>query len=106
MSGIDRIEKLKAFLVTDPHDSFTKHALAMEYMALGEDGMARQLLEEVLERDADAVGSYYQLGKLLERAGENALALQWYERGMAASRRAGEQRAYNELRTAFDDLAE
>ena len=87
-------------------NSFTKHALAMEYMALGEDGMARQLLEEVLERDADAVGSYYQLGKLLERAGENALALQWYERGMAAARRAGEQRAYNELRTAFDDLAE
>ena len=76
----------------------------MEYMALGEDGMARQLLEEVLERDADAVGSYYQLGKLLERAGENALALQWYEKGMAAARRAGEQRAYNELRTAFDDL--
>jgi FimV-like protein len=106
MSGIDRIKKLKAFLVADPHDSFTKHALAMEYMALGEDGMARQLLEEVLERDADAIGSYYQLGKLLERAGENVLALQWYERGMTAARRAGEQRTFNELRTAFDDLAE
>jgi FimV-like protein len=106
MAHGDRIEKLKEFLATDPHDSFVKHALAMEYLALGEEGVARRLLEEVLERDADAVGSYYQLGKLLERAGETALALQWYERGMEAARRVGEKRAYNELRTAYDDLAD
>ena len=103
---MDRIEKLKEFLVAEPHDSFTKHALAMEYIALGEEGMARGLLEEVLERDADATGSYYQLGKLLERAGENELALQWYGRGMEAARRTGEKRAYNELRSAYDDLAD
>ena len=103
---MDRIEKLKEFLAADPHDSFVKHALAMEYLALGKEAMARQLLEEVLERDADAIGSYYQLGKLLERAGENKLALQWYEKGMGVARRVGEKRAYNELRTAYDDLAD
>lgn len=103
---MDRIEKLKEFLAADPHDSFIKHALAMEYLALGEEAMARQLLEDLLERDADAIGSYYQLGKLLERAGENKLALQWYELGMEAAHRVGEKRAYNELRTAYDDLAE
>jgi len=95
---------LKEFLASDPNDSFIRHALAMEYLALGEEGTARTLLEEVLERDAGAVGSYYQLGKLLERAGETALALQWYEKGMAAARAAGERRAYNELQTAYDDL--
>jgi FimV-like protein len=105
MGHDNRIEKLKEFLAADPQDSFVKHALAMEYLALGEEGAARQLLEEVLERDADATGSYYQLGKLLERAGETAQALQWYERGMEAARRTGEKRAYNELRTAYDDLA-
>jgi Tfp pilus assembly protein PilF len=105
MAHSERIQKLKAFLAADPQDSFVRHALAMEYLALGEEGMARGLLEEVLERDADATGSYYQLGKLLERAGETALALQWYERGMEAARRTGEKRAYNELRTAYDDLA-
>jgi FimV-like protein len=106
MAHSDRIEKLKEFLAADPHDSFIRHALAMEYLALGENETARHLLEEVLEQDADAVGSYYQLGKLLERAGETASALQWYERGMEAARRAGERRAYNELRTAYDDLAD
>ena len=104
MAHSDRIEKLKEFLAADPHDSFVRHALAMEFLALGEEGTARRLLEEVLEQDADAVGSYYQLGKLLERAGEMASALQWYERGMEAARRTCERRAYNELRTAYDDL--
>lgn len=104
MAQNDRIEKLKAFLAADPHDSFIRHALAMEYVAMGDDGAARRLLEEVVERDADAVGSYYQLGKLLERAREEAAALRIYERGMEAARRTGAKRAYNELRTARDDL--
>ena len=103
---MDRIEKLKEFLRTDPHDSFIRHALAMEYVKAGDEAAARTLLEQVLERDPAAVGSYYQLGKLLERAGETDLALRWYEKGMAAARTAGEKRAYNELRAAYDDLAD
>ncbi|HEV3325819.1 MAG TPA: tetratricopeptide repeat protein [Puia sp.] len=103
---MDRIEKLKEFLRTDPHDSFIRHALAMEYIKAGDEAAARTLLEQVLERDPAAVGSYYQLGKLLERAGETDLALRWYEKGMAAARTAGEKRAYNELRAAYDDLAD
>jgi FimV-like protein len=103
---MDRIEKLKEFLRTDPSDSFSKHALALEYSKLGDEATARRLLEEVLEADPAAVGSYYQLGKLLERTGESALALQWYEKGMAAARAAGEKRAYNELQAAYDELAD
>jgi Tfp pilus assembly protein PilF len=103
---MDRIGKLKEFLQTDPNDSFSKHALALEYSKLGDEVTARRLLEEVLEYDAAAIGSYYQLGKLLERTGEHALALSWYEKGMAAARAAGEKRAYNELQAAYDDLAD
>jgi FimV-like protein len=102
---MNRIEILKGFLLKDPDDAFVKHALALEYIKTGDEAAARRLLEEVLEGDATAVGSYYQLGKLLERTGETALALQWYQRGMAAARAAGEQRALNELRSAYEDLA-
>lgn len=100
------MEKLKTWLAAQPHDAFIRHALAMEYIARGDDAAARELLEAVLREDETAVGSYYQLGKLLERAGERELALQWYEKGMAAARIAGEKRALNELRTAHDDLAD
>jgi tetratricopeptide (TPR) repeat protein len=103
---VDRIERLKGFLLKDPNDAFVKHALALEYSKTGDDATARRLLEEVLEADGTAVGSYYQLGKLLERTGETALALAWYQRGMNAAKTAGEQRALNELRSAYEDLAE
>ena len=101
---MDRIEKLKEFLITEPDDPFIKHALALEYIRIGELVTARRLLEEVLTKDPGAVGSYYQLGKLLEGMGEVRSAMEWYVRGMAAAKAAGEKRAYNELQTAYEEL--
>ncbi|MDO6435344.1 hypothetical protein Q4E93_32310 [Flavitalea sp. BT771] len=103
---MDRIEKLKAFLQKDPHDAFVKHALALEYVKREDDVLARRLWEEVLERDPAYVGSYYHLGKLLERTGEKELAIHWYRQGMTAARAAGEVRAYNELQAAYEDLTD
>ena len=103
---MDRIGKLKEFLLKEPEDPFIKHSLALEYWKTGDTSTARVLLEDILAKDPGAVGSYYQLGKLLEGVGEPRLALEWYERGMAAAKAAGEKRAYNELRAAYDDLVE
>jgi len=103
---MDRIAKLKEFLLKDPDDSFVRHALALEYSKLGDMAEARRLFEEILERDPAAVGSYYHLGKLLEGVGEKDLAIRWYAKGMEAAKVAGERRAYNELRAAYDDLVE
>jgi Tfp pilus assembly protein PilF len=103
---MERIEKLKEFLRQDPHDPFSKHALALEYIKLGDEPAARALFEEILEKDPGYTGSYYHLGRLLERVGKPALALDWYEKGMAAARTAGETRTYNELKAAYEELAE
>jgi Tfp pilus assembly protein PilF len=100
------MEKLKEFLLADPHDAFVKHALALEYSKIGEEATARSLFEEILQRDPSYVGSYYHLGRLLERTGEKALALQWYERGIAAAKAAGETKAWHELEAAYEDLAD
>ena len=101
---MERIKQLKEFLLADPHDAFVKHALALEYSKLGDDATARRYWEEILERDPAYVGSYYHLAQLLQRTGEPALAIQWYEKGMAAAKAAGERRTYNELLTAYEDL--
>jgi tetratricopeptide (TPR) repeat protein len=101
---MNRIDKLKEFLVKEPNDSFVKHALALEYQKIGNVPEARELFEELLAHDPNAIGSYYHLGKLLEGIGETAGALEWYEKGMAAAKAAGEKRAYNELQTAYDEL--
>ncbi len=106
MSNNERIEKLKAFLKNSPADSFLQHALALEYIKEGNNSQARKLFEEILIREPGYVGSYYHLGKLLENSGEKDLAIEWYERGMAAAKAAGDGHAYNELQGAYEDLAD
>jgi len=102
---MDRINKIREFLVQSPSDSFLQHALALEYIKIDKDADARVLFEEILERDPGYIGSYYHLGKLLERVGETENALLCYERGMEECKKAGDQHALNELRGAYEDLA-
>lgn len=100
---MERIDKLKTFLEKSPNDPFLKHALALEYVKLGDEAGARQLFEEILTHDPGYVGSYYHLGKLLERTGEPQLAIEWYEKGLAAAKAAGDRHAYGELQGAYDE---
>ena len=99
-----RIEQLKQFAKLNPADSFVQHALALEFIKRGDDNQARTLFEELLQRDPQYVGSYYHVGKLMERAGDNEAAMNWYEKGMAAAKQAGDQHSYNELQAAYENL--
>jgi Tfp pilus assembly protein PilF len=101
---MERIDKLRAFLKANPGDSFLKHALALEYIKAGDTQEARAEFEALLSADPAYIGSYYHLAKLLETMGEKELAIGWYEKGMAAARAAGDNHAYNELQSAYEDL--
>ena len=101
---MDRIDKLQEFLKINPNDSFVQHALALEYIKSGDDPVARQLFEEILRREPGYIGSYYHLAKLFERNGDNEAAIKWYEKGMEEAKKAGENHAYSELRSAYEEL--
>ena len=89
---------------TSDKDSFLQHALALEYIKLGDDEEARKLFVEILLREPTYIGSYYHLAKLLERTGEIDKAIKIYERGMTEAKRVGDDHSYNELQGAYDDL--
>jgi Tfp pilus assembly protein PilF len=101
---MERIEQLKKFLEANPTDSFLKHALALEYIKLGDDVKGRELFEELLAADPGYVGSYYHLGKLFERNDDNDKAIEWYQKGMQVAKEKGEQHAFGELRGAWEEL--
>ncbi len=103
---MDRTARLLDFLKASPNDSFLQHALALEYVKTGNDTAAKQLFETILTRDPHYTGSYYHLGKLLERTGETKMAIEWYEKGMAITKAAGDNHSYNELRAAYEDLVD
>ncbi len=100
----DRIERLRTFLKETPNDCFLNHALALEYVKLGDEAAARELFEQNLATDAGYIATYYHLGKLLERTGEQQSAIPIYEKGMEAAKAAKDMHTYNELQGAYEDL--
>ncbi len=101
---MERIEKLKQFLQANPNDSFLQHAMALEYIKIGNDEDARRLFEEILNRVPGYVGSYYHLAKLLERMEQTDEAIAVYEKGMEEAKKAGDNHAFGELRGAYEEL--
>ena len=101
---MDRIERIKEFLSQQPNDNFLQHALALEYIKMGNDEEARKLFEQILSRDPSYIGSYYHLAKLHERNQQNDQAIAVYEKGMEEAKKAGENHAYGELRSAYEEL--
>lgn len=100
---MDRISKLKEYMKTSGKDSFLQHALALEYIKAGNDEEAKKLFNEILKREPGYVGSYYHLGKLLERTGEHEKAIDVYKKGMEKAKAVNDSHSYNELQTACED---
>lgn len=101
---MNRIARIQEMLESNPKDYFLRHALALEWIKIGNDAAAKVLFEAILTEDPTYIGSYYHLAKLLERIGETATAIQWYEKGMEAAKAAKDQHSYNELQSAYEDL--
>ena len=101
---MDRVVKIKEMLADNPKDSFLCHALALEYIKIGNDNDARKLFEGILENEPGYIGSYYHLAKLLERVGETDAAIKVYEKGMDEAKKAGDNHSLSELRSAFEEL--
>ena len=97
---MDRISKLLDYINEMGADSFLQHALALEYIKVGKDEEARVLFNTILKREPTYIGSYYHLGKLLERAGDFDRAIRVYVRGMEEAKSADDMHAYNELQGA------
>ena len=101
---MNKLDTLKEYLAKSPDDNFLRHAMALEYIKLGNDTEARTLFEDILNRDPGYTGSYYHLGKLLEKMERPEEAIEWYERGMVACQAAGDRHAFGELRGAYEEL--
>ncbi|MDO8996604.1 MAG: hypothetical protein Q7U77_08250 [Sediminibacterium sp.] len=101
---MNRIDRIQEMLAANPKDLFLRHALALEWIKIGNEVDAKDLFEAILTEDPTYIGSYYHLAKLLERIGERDAAIQWYEKGMEAAKTAKDQHSYNELQSAYEDL--
>ena len=104
MSTNARIEQIKTFLNETPDDAFLLYALATEYVSLGNDEDALSLYLVLVSKQPDYFATYYHLGKLYERIGEDGKAEKTYEQGLTITKRLGQKHAHGELRGAYEEL--
>ncbi len=103
---MSKIDQLNNLLISSPNDSFLQHALALEYIKVGEDKIAEKFFQLILEREPGYVGSYYHLGKLYERTNQISAAITVYKNGMFQAKAAKDNHSYSELQAALEDIEE
>ncbi len=101
---MNRIEILKGFLNDNPNDSFSRYALALEYVKLGQNQEALREFETVRKNDPDYVATYYQLGQLYQKLGQKHDAEKTFRTGITVASKARDDHTRSELETALDAL--
>ena len=101
---MNRIEVLKGFLEQEPNDSFSRYALALEYVKAGQQEDARREFESVREKDPNYTATYFQLGQLYRTMGLRHEAEKAFRSGITAASRAGDSHTQSELEGALEAL--
>ena len=95
---------LKEILAENPKDAFARYGLAMEYANTGDTTTALSEYEKIVELNPEYVPAYQMAGQLLMNLGRDADARTWFDRGIAAARRAGNRHAESEMQGMLDTL--
>jgi tetratricopeptide (TPR) repeat protein len=95
-----RIRKLESFLENAPGDTFSRFALALEYLKAERAEEAEMIFVDIAENQPDYSGVYYHLGKLYEEKGKYDEAFATYSSGIEVCQRQQELHALKELQEA------
>ncbi len=88
-------------LKSEPHDSFLNYALALEYAKENNIQKAIEIIEEVIGRDENYLGGYYQLGKFYEQLNLREKAIAIYQKGIEIAKKQNNRKAQGELNEAL-----
>lgn len=102
--AVNRIEILKGFLEQDPRDSFSRYALALEYVKHGQLEDARREFEYVRNNDPAYLATYFQLAQLYRNLGFKHEAEKTYRTGISVAAKAGDAHTQSELEGALESL--
>lgn len=85
-----------------PGDAFLNYAIAQEYVSMNEDGEAKKIFELLVENSPDYIATYYHLGKLHERNGEEEKAKSVYAMGIELAKKNNDTKNLRELNEALN----
>lgn len=101
-----RLQYIQEMLEKEPNDSFLQYALSLEYAKLNDIEKAIELLEQLITKDSDYLGAYYQLGKYYEQVGKTQHAEGIYQKGILIAKTQNNRKTLGELNEALMLLEE
>ena len=103
---MQRLQHIKEMLKNEPNDSFLNYALALEYAKINDYKKAIEIIEELLARDENYLGAYYQLGKYYEQIEQSQTAAVSYKKGIVIAKLQKNFKTQRELNEALMLLEE
>jgi len=100
----NRVDILKQLVGQDPANSFARYGLAMEYANSGDLKQAVLEFQALIAKDENYCAAYYHGGQAFEKLGLLDEARGFYEKGIAATRRAGDAHTRSEIEAALSLL--
>ena len=106
MEEKSRLEQFKEFVALDPTDSFSRFALAMEYMALPDFEEAIRQFQEVIKMDPNYSAAYFQAAIASQRAEKLQQAREFLQTGIRVAQEKGDLHARDEMKAVLESLEE
>jgi tetratricopeptide (TPR) repeat protein len=100
----NRLDMLKQMLEQDPHNSFARYGLAMEYANTGALEQAVSEFENLIRQDGSYSAAYFHAGQALEKLGRIEQARSVYEKGIEVTTRKGDAHTRAEIEAAMNLL--
>jgi len=100
----NRVDVLRGMVASNPHDSFARYGLAMEYVKGGQLQEAVDEFGKLLELNPKYPAAYFHGGQALEKLGKIDEARSLYQTGIEVSTEMGDLHTSSELQAALDIL--
>lgn len=99
-----RLKQLLEYLDQGSTDPFIRYAIATEYVKQGALETALNHFNILRTAHGDYLGTYYQVGKLLEEMDRKQDAMEAYQQGISLAQKQGNLKTLAELRGALQNL--
>lgn len=100
----NRLDMLKQMVEQDPHNSFARYGLAMEYANSSQFEQAVSEFEQLISHDSNYSAAYFHGGQALEKLGRIEQARNMYEKGIEVTTRKGDAHTRAEIEAAMNLL--
>ena len=104
MTNQERINALIELLAKNPDDSFSRYALALEYVGLHETEKAIAILKELIQRDPKYLAAYHQLGRLYCKVNNTIEAKKIYRQGIELAAETSDIHEKTEMEEELEEI--